>query len=68
MCELDHDLVQSLYAWGNKKKYFCSKCNAKRDAKRRAVITKLPEVLTVQLMRFVYNMQTMMKEKVRTFV
>jgi len=35
--------------------YYCDACNGKRDATRRIVLTKVPRVLFVQLMRYEYN-------------
>merc|ERR1712244_82712 len=44
-------------------KYFCEKCNAKQDAKRSVAYTKLPNVLTLALNRFVFNLYTLNREK-----
>ena len=63
------DLRQSLskqceseYLIGDNK-YQCDKCNEKRDAKRSVAYTKLPNVLTLALNRFVFNFETMQREK-----
>eukprot|EP00026_Physarum_polycephalum_P000821 Phypoly_transcript_00822.p1 GENE.Phypoly_transcript_00822~~Phypoly_transcript_00822.p1 ORF type:complete len:1300 (+),score=300.82 Phypoly_transcript_00822:456-3902(+) len=45
--------------------YFCSKCNALQDGGRYISIRELPRVLSVQMLRFVYDMQTFTKKKVR---
>lgn len=39
----------------NGNQYNCSQCEEPRDAKRRIMITKLPPVLNLQLMRFYYD-------------
>lgn len=44
--------------------YFCDTCQGKRDATRRVAFQKLPPVLNIQLNRYIYNMQTLMKQKV----
>jgi ubiquitin C-terminal hydrolase len=36
-------------------KYFCLRCNSKQDATRRMKILRLPPVLNLQLMRFIYD-------------
>eukprot|EP00045_Choanoeca_perplexa_P016636 m.226627 g.226627 ORF g.226627 m.226627 type:complete len:1419 (-) comp17314_c1_seq1:82-4338(-) len=45
-------------------KYFCSNCNEKYDATRGLVLTSLPDTLSIQLMRFVYDFKTFNKKKV----
>jgi len=35
--------------------YFCSYCNKKQNAKRRCQLLKLPPVLNLQLLRFVFD-------------
>jgi ubiquitin carboxyl-terminal hydrolase 48 len=35
--------------------YFCSVCKMKKDANRRTQLLKLPPVLNLQLMRFVFD-------------
>eukprot|EP01113_Clastostelium_recurvatum_P029696 TRINITY_DN3587_c0_g2_i1.p1 TRINITY_DN3587_c0_g2~~TRINITY_DN3587_c0_g2_i1.p1 ORF type:complete len:1301 (-),score=293.12 TRINITY_DN3587_c0_g2_i1:7-3909(-) len=45
--------------------YFCQGCNQKQDATRAMALLRLPPVLTVQLLRFVFDMQTLAKRKVR---
>ena len=44
-------------------KYMCDVCKTKQNAVRRTNIVTLPEVLNLQLMRFVYDMQTFQKKK-----
>eukprot|EP00049_Salpingoeca_infusionum_P016254 m.329911 g.329911 ORF g.329911 m.329911 type:complete len:1382 (+) comp16043_c0_seq1:225-4370(+) len=44
--------------------YHCSKCDAKHDAERGLLLTELPDTLTLQLMRFVYDLTTFTKKKV----
>ena len=36
-------------------KYFCSSCQKKQDATRKIVLEKLPPVLNLQLLRFVFE-------------
>ncbi|ORX89655.1 cysteine proteinase [Basidiobolus meristosporus CBS 931.73] len=43
--------------------YFCSECESKQNATRTTRINKLPNVLNVQLMRFVYDIKTCTKKK-----
>ena len=45
--------------------YFCEKCKGKQDATRQTIITRMPRVLFVQLLRFEYNMTTYVKEKLK---
>jgi len=44
-------------------KYFCDKCNEKQDAKKSIAYTKLPNVLTLALNRFIFNLHTLNREK-----
>ena len=46
--------------------FFCEKCNAKKDAERFIELTKLPDTLCIQLMRFQYDAETGTKKKLRT--
>ncbi|XP_050532812.1 ubiquitin carboxyl-terminal hydrolase 48-like isoform X2 [Daktulosphaira vitifoliae] len=48
--------------------YYCNHCNSKQDAVRRICLTNLPPVLNIQLMRFVYDRQTMQKKKLNTYI
>ncbi|KAK9767556.1 hypothetical protein K7432_002571 [Basidiobolus ranarum] len=43
--------------------YFCSECDSKQNATRTTRISGLPNVLNVQLMRFVYDVKTLTKKK-----
>jgi ubiquitin C-terminal hydrolase len=45
--------------------YHCDKCAAKRDAKREPVLTELPRVLSLHLLRFEYNYATGTKKKLK---
>ena len=45
--------------------YFCEKCGCKTDAIRKISLSKLPPVLTLQLMRFIYDRQTGRKKKMQ---
>lgn len=47
-------------------KYFCDTCHSKQDATRSITIVKLPPVLNVQLLRFVYDQKTAKKTKLKT--
>ncbi|XP_021949612.1 ubiquitin carboxyl-terminal hydrolase 48 [Folsomia candida] len=48
--------------------YFCSVCDSKNDAIRRTKLLKLPPVLNLQLMRFVFDRETLRKKKVTTSI
>ena len=43
--------------------YYCDDCQCKRSAKRMTEITKLPPVLNLQLLRFVYDRNSGYKKK-----
>eukprot|EP00053_Salpingoeca_punica_P017587 m.169625 g.169625 ORF g.169625 m.169625 type:complete len:1216 (+) comp17243_c1_seq1:883-4530(+) len=43
--------------------YHCANCAKKCDASRRIVLKTLPDVLTLQLLRFVYDLKTYTKRK-----
>lgn len=45
--------------------YFCSSCQTKRDALRFIRIEAVPPVLNLQLMRFVFDMESLTKKKLR---
>ncbi|KAJ1562286.1 Ubiquitin carboxyl-terminal hydrolase 48, partial [Cladochytrium tenue] len=49
-------------------KYFCEACQEKQDAKRAIRIRSLPEVLNLQLVRFVFDAKTMTRKKTRSLV
>lgn len=59
--------LQTEYFSGDNQ-YMCNACNAKRDAYRTTYIDSLPPVLNVQLMRFVYDMETFRKKKLMSDV
>ena len=42
----------------------CEHCSAKRDASRQIELRRVPPVLTLQLLRFVYDLETLTKKKV----
>ena len=44
-------------------KYFCSHCSAKHDATRQVVLKKLPDLLNIGLLRFVFDLKTLSKKK-----
>merc|ERR1712217_823880 len=44
-------------------KYMCDRCNKKCDAKRSQAFRKVPDVLTLALNRFVFNLHTLQGEK-----
>ena len=46
--------------------YFCSNCEAKRNAKRTTKLTSLPPVLNLQMLRFVYDRTSGIKKKLST--
>ncbi|VVC42411.1 Ubiquitin specific protease, conserved site,Ubiquitin specific protease domain,Ubiquitin-related [Cinara cedri] len=48
--------------------YYCDHCGSKQDAVRKICLTALPPVLNIQLMRFVYDRQTMQKKKLNTYL
>lgn len=47
-------------------RYACERCNKKVDADRYCELRQLPDVLHLQLMRFVFDLQTFMKRKLKT--
>ncbi|KAG0021785.1 hypothetical protein BGZ82_011203 [Podila clonocystis] len=49
-------------------KYSCSKCDSLQDAVREIKIEQMPEVLNVQLMRFVYDNVTWTKRKSKDMI
>ncbi|XP_025414514.1 ubiquitin carboxyl-terminal hydrolase 48-like isoform X2 [Sipha flava] len=49
-------------------KYYCDHCDSKQDAVRKICLITLPPVLNIQLMRFVYDRQTMQKKKLNTYI
>jgi len=48
--------------------YYCNHCEGKQNAVRQMYLTALPSVLNFQLMRFVYDRQSMQKKKLSTFI
>ncbi|OQS02907.1 ubiquitin-specific protease, partial [Thraustotheca clavata] len=46
-------------------RYFCTACDAKQNATRSIQLESMPPVLTLHLMRFVYDMKTMTRRKVQ---
>jgi ubiquitin carboxyl-terminal hydrolase 48 len=48
--------------------YYCSHCQCKQDATRQIQLRSVPPVLTLVLMRFVFNMSLMAKMKVNSTV
>ncbi|TPX47658.1 hypothetical protein SeMB42_g02650 [Synchytrium endobioticum] len=48
--------------------YFCQKCGCFRDANRRQILRKLPKVLTLHLIRFIYDPNKGQKKKVKHLV
>ena len=44
-------------------RYECSSCNSKQDAQRAIRLTKLPNVLSFHLLRFVFDQKTWEKKK-----
>ena len=46
--------------------YLCEVCDGKRDATRQIELLALPPVLTLQLLRFIYDVETHSKKKARS--
>jgi hypothetical protein len=46
-------------------RYLCGSCGVKKDASRRIALSKLPPILNVHLMRYVFDAATGQKKKVR---
>eukprot|EP01084_Bolivina_argentea_P031215 57789_1 len=64
-CTLEQSLSNQIkcdYLVDNNK-YFCDKCNKKSCAKRSVSYKKLPDVLTLALNRFVFDLYTMCRKK-----
>lgn len=49
-------------------KYMCSNCNTKQDATRAIELKKLPPVLNLQLLRFVFDLKTGSKKKLNSCI
>lgn len=49
-------------------RYYCPSCKKKQDATRQMQLVKLPKVLSLQLMRFEYDMKTYKKKKIKNAV
>jgi len=49
-------------------RYYCEACGTKRDADRRAVLDTLPKVLSVQLLRYIYDMKISAKKKLKNAI
>ncbi|KAF9311822.1 hypothetical protein BG003_006928 [Podila horticola] len=49
-------------------KYSCSRCNSLQDAVREIKIEQMPEVLNIQLMRFIYDNVTWTKKKSKDMI
>lgn len=49
-------------------KYMCSQCKTKQNAIRIIQLQKLPPVLNLQLLRFVFDKQTGQKKKLNSFI
>lgn len=64
-CLAEYDQEEHL---NGENQYYCAECQSKQDAIRYQKLTKLPSVLNLQLVRYVYNRQTLMKKKVTTAV
>ena len=50
----------------NDNQYFCDKCFSKQDATRQIILKKLPNTLSIQLLRFVYDRTSQQKHKINT--
>ncbi|KAJ5077929.1 ubiquitin carboxyl-terminal hydrolase [Anaeramoeba ignava] len=48
--------------------YFCEKCNKKVDALKKLGFSKLPEILSIQLKRFTFDIKTMSRIKLNNRV
>ena len=48
--------------------YACSSCGSKQNAVRHISLERLPPVLTLQLLRFVFDRKTGMKKKLSNFI
>ncbi|KXS14213.1 hypothetical protein M427DRAFT_57668 [Gonapodya prolifera JEL478] len=48
--------------------YHCEQCNTKRDAERMIIVEEAPPILTFQLMRFVYDLKSGTKKKVKSTI
>ena len=46
--------------------YQCRVCHSKQDAIRYIRLDELPTILTIQLMRFVFDMSSLCKKKLKT--
>ena len=48
--------------------YFCERCQSKQDAKRSVILDTLPPVIQFQLLRFVWDLKTGTKKKVKGII
>ncbi|KIK57675.1 hypothetical protein GYMLUDRAFT_75287 [Collybiopsis luxurians FD-317 M1] len=48
--------------------YFCEQCNSLQDAVRYTELRKLPPVLHISLLRFVYDLKTMERKKSKSMI
>jgi len=62
MCLAGHGEVERL---DGHNKFMCNNCQSKFDAERRVEISKLPDVLNIQLARFTWDMKTLNKKKLK---
>ena len=46
--------------------YTCSNCNKKVEITKRCVLTSLPNILIIHLQRIVFNLDTLMNEKINS--
>ncbi len=46
--------------------YTCSNCNKRVDIMKRCVLTSLPNILIIHLQRIVFNLDTLMNEKINS--
>ncbi|GMH94903.1 hypothetical protein TrST_g7764 [Triparma strigata] len=46
--------------------YFCGECNSKQTAKKATEVNEPPNVLNLQLLRYVYDMTTWTKKKIKS--
>ena len=58
-----------LYIYDNSfDRYLCGQCNSLQDAVRYTELRKLPPVLHISLLRFVYDLKTMERRKSKSMI
>ncbi|CAM9588767.1 unnamed protein product [Ectocarpus sp. 4 AP-2014] len=63
---LDGHLEHEILVGANQ--YNCEKCGKKQDAETMTELVRLPPVLSLQLVRYEYDLKTMAKKKIKAAI